>query len=96
MVHAITSEFLINDKTEFAQQDSAITPLAGGGFAIGWVDAQSVPQTDPFGDIVLPVSDQIRGRAFDPTGQPVASSSVLSGQGQSSTTPISPILMASP
>ena len=26
MVHAITSEFLVNDKTEFAQHDSAITP----------------------------------------------------------------------
>jgi len=82
----VASEFLINDKTEFAQWDSAITPLAEGGFAIGWIDAQSVPQTDPFGDIVLPVSDQIRGRVFDPTGQPVGSSSVLSEQGQSSNT----------
>lgn len=80
----VALEFLVNDKTEFAQWDSAITPLAGGGFAIGWIDAQSVPQTDPFGDIVLPVSDQVRGRVFDPTGQPVASSLVLSGQERSS------------
>ena len=29
MVHAITSEFLVNDKTEFAQHDSAITPFVG-------------------------------------------------------------------
>ena len=79
----VASEFLVNDKTEFAQHDSAITPFAGGGFAIGWIDVQSVPQTDPFGDVILPVSDQIRGRAFDPTGLPVASSLVLSGEGQS-------------
>ena len=83
---SVALEFLVNDKTEFAQHDSAITPLAEGGFAVGWIDAQSVPQTDPGGDIILPVSDQIRGRVFDPTGQPVASSSVLPGQGQSSNT----------
>ena len=82
MVHAITSEFLVNDKTEFAQHDSAITPFVEGGFAIGWVDVQSDPETPHLGDVILPVSDQIRGRAFDPTGQPVASSLVLSGEGQ--------------
>ncbi|WP_457091467.1 calcium-binding protein [Microvirga sp. P5_D2] len=79
---SVASEFLVNDKTEFAQKDSAIAPLAGGGFVVGWVDVQSVPQIDPAGGAFLPVSDQIRGRMFDPTGQPVASSSVFSGQEQ--------------
>ena len=80
MVHVLTSEFLVNDKTEFAQHDSAIAPLAGGGFAIGWIDVQSVPETGPFGDVLLPISDQVRGRAFDAAGQAVAPSLVLSGE----------------
>ena len=80
MVHVLTSEFLVNDKTEFAQHNSAIAPLAGGGFAIGWIDVQSVPETGPFGDVLLPISDQVRGRAFDAAGQAVAPSLVLSGE----------------
>src|SRR5699024_10976045 len=84
---SVAPEFLVNDKTEFAQLAYAITPLPEGGFAVGWIDVQSLPQPNPDGGgTILPVSDQVRGRVFDPAGEPVASSVVLSGQEPSSDT----------
>jgi hypothetical protein len=85
MVHAVTSEFLVNDVTEFAQHDSAIVPLDGGRFAIGWVNARSIPQPGDDGGIVLPVSDEIRGRMFNSSGSAVAQSATLSGEERSDT-----------
>lgn len=77
MVHAVGSEFLVNDKTQFGQHESAIVALPDGSFSIGWVDPLSA--TVDGGEQGLPVSDEIRGRVFGATGQPVSASSVLSG-----------------
>jgi hypothetical protein len=78
MVRPVGSEFLVNDIVKFGQHDSAVTALSDGGFAIGWVNIQSVLTQGPVREVILPISDQIRGRAFDAAGQPIASSAILS------------------
>jgi hypothetical protein len=69
VIKAASDVILINDKTEFNQQESAVVSLSGGGFAVAWSDSLLSTAGNPLEipDYVLEF-EQIRIRGFDEHG----------------------------